>query len=134
MGELDDFLAATMGRQIAAETAMHHRDPEPRLAMWSTQDPVTLFGGGVARRTGRDEIARTFRWAATGIIPCRSFDYEVLVAGVSGDLAYTVGYEHTVLPSLEDYTLCVTFLYRREHGAWRIVHRHASYLTTEPNR
>ncbi len=44
MSELDDFLTTTLARQVAAEEAMHNGNPDPRLAMWSTRDPVTLFG------------------------------------------------------------------------------------------
>ena len=40
MSELDDFLT----RQVEAEKALINGDPGPRLAMWSTQDPVTVFG------------------------------------------------------------------------------------------
>ena len=37
MSDLDDFLAATLARQVEAEEAIHNGDPEPRLAMWSTR-------------------------------------------------------------------------------------------------
>jgi ketosteroid isomerase-like protein len=49
--------------------------------------------------------------------------------GVSGELADTMGYEHTAVSwdgtPLEPYTLRVTHVCRREDGEWRIVHRHA---------
>src|SRR5436305_3593115 len=41
MSELDDFLTTTLARQVEAEEAFHNGDVEPRLAMWSTRDPVT---------------------------------------------------------------------------------------------
>jgi ketosteroid isomerase-like protein len=53
---------------------------------------------------------------------------DIVAAGVSGDLAYTVGYEHTAVSidgvPAEPYTLRVTQIYRRELGEWKIVHRH----------
>ena len=56
-------------------------------------------------------------------------DFEVVAAGASGDLAYTVGYEHTTVSwdgiPLDPYTLRVTHVYRREDGEWKIIHRHA---------
>ncbi|HEV8163033.1 MAG TPA: nuclear transport factor 2 family protein [Actinomycetota bacterium] len=59
----------------------------------------------------------------------------MVAAGVSGDLAYTVGYEHTSASwdgvPMEPYTLRVTHAYRREDGDWKIVHRHADGLTVE---
>ncbi len=44
MSELDDFLTETLARQIEAEEALHNGDVTPRMQMWSTQDPVTVFG------------------------------------------------------------------------------------------
>jgi len=59
---------------------------------------------------------------------CESFGLEIIAAGASGDLAYTVGYEHTqatVEGVPQTYELRVTHVYRREDGEWKIVHRHA---------
>jgi len=97
--------------------------------LWSTQEPVTLFGAGGACRSGSDEVRRNFQTAVTQIVACRSFDYDLVAAGVGGELAYTVGYEHTSFDPgpVQDYTLRVTYLYRREDGEWKIVHRHGDY-------
>ena len=34
MSEVDEFVAATLPRQIEAEIALHEGDVEPRLAIW----------------------------------------------------------------------------------------------------
>ena len=47
--EIEDFLADMLPKQRAAEQSMHNGDVKPRLALWSHQDPVTLFG---AKLTG----------------------------------------------------------------------------------
>ena len=44
MSELDGFLTPTLARQLQAEQALCNGDPGPRLAMWSTQEPVTMLG------------------------------------------------------------------------------------------
>jgi hypothetical protein len=44
MSEVDDFVAEIHPRLIGELEALHNGDPRPRLAMWSTKDPVTLFG------------------------------------------------------------------------------------------
>jgi hypothetical protein len=44
MSELDDFLTPTLARQVTADEALHNGDPTPRLALWSTNDPVTVLG------------------------------------------------------------------------------------------
>jgi hypothetical protein len=61
MSELDDFRATVLPRQVEAETALHDGDPEPRLALWSARDPVTLFGAGSPRNSGRAEVSRVSR-------------------------------------------------------------------------
>ena len=90
---------------------------------------MTLFGGAApacpAARSGE------FPDGGDGIVPCRSFDYDLVAAG-GGELAYTVGYEHISFDPgpVQDYTLRVTYLYRRENGEWKIVHRHADVPPT----
>jgi len=57
-----------------------------------------------------------------------SSDIELVAADVSGDLAYTVHREITstsVNGQPRDYVLRVSQVYRREDGAWKVVHRHA---------
>ena len=58
-----------------------------------------------------------------------SYDLELVAADVVGDMAYTVGFEHTratVDGEARSYTLRVTQVYRREQGQWKVVHRHAN--------
>src|SRR3954470_12870056 len=64
MAEVDEFVAATIPRQIEAEIALHEGDVEPRLSMWSHDDPVTLFGAYGVAKQGWDELSATFRWLA----------------------------------------------------------------------
>ena len=129
MSELDDFLADILPRQISAEAAMHTGDPAPRLALWSQHEPVTLLGARVPHTRGRDEVSRISRWAASRFSGGTDYDLELLAAGVSGDLAYTVGLERCTVsidrgPVVANL-LRVTHVYRREDGVWKIVHRHA---------
>ncbi|HEX5440558.1 MAG TPA: nuclear transport factor 2 family protein [Ktedonobacterales bacterium] len=132
--ELDDFLATTLARQLAAEEALHNGDPEPRLAMWSSNDPVTVLGAAKNAR-GWDEVSQLFRWLGAEFSNCTSYRFDLIAAGVSGDLAYTVGYEHTAVSwegaPLEPYTLRVTHAYRREDGEWKIVHRHGDRVSSD---
>jgi ketosteroid isomerase-like protein len=134
MSDLDDFLATTLGRQIEAEEAIHNGDPGPRLAMWSTKDPVTVLGA-VRTASGWDEVSQLFGWLGTHFSDCTAYRFELVAAGVGGDPASTVGYEHTSASwdgvPLEPYTLRVTHAYRREDGEWRIVHRHADAISAD---
>jgi ketosteroid isomerase-like protein len=126
--KVDEFLAEVMPRLTAADTALHNGDAELRKALWSRTEPVTVFGAAVSR-TGWPAIGATFDWLGTTFSDCQSFDYEVVAAGVSGDLGYIVGIEHTTASiggaPPAPYSLRVTTVLRREAGEWRVVHRHA---------
>ncbi|HVD15697.1 MAG TPA: nuclear transport factor 2 family protein [Actinomycetota bacterium] len=134
MTDLDDFLAEIHPRLVAELGALHNGDPKPRLEMWSTRDPVTLFGAAMGG-SGWDEVSRIFHSIASRWSDCTDQRVEILAAGVSGELAYTVGFEHTSVSvdgvPAEPYTLRVTQVYRREHGEWKVVHRHADQVLTE---
>jgi ketosteroid isomerase-like protein len=126
--ELDEFLTSGLKRQIDADFAIHDGDPAPRIDQWSHTAPITIFGAHVPLVTGWPEAEETFHWLAGRFSHCCHFDVELVAAEVSGDLAYTVGFEHSecsleggpVIPRV----LRVTQIYRRENGEWRIVHRH----------
>jgi ketosteroid isomerase-like protein len=126
--EVDDFLAATMPRLNEVEIALHNGDAGPRIAMWSHNDPVTVFGAAL-NRAGWTEIGAIFERLGSSFSNCTSYQNEVVAAGASGDLAYIVAFEHTTA-SLngeppEPYVLRVTTVFRREDGEWKVVHRHA---------
>ena len=135
MSELDDFLTPTLARQLEAEKALINGDPGPRLAFWSTQEPVTIFG---ADRTtiGSEEVTQAFHWLVTRFSDLTDYRFELVAAGASGDLAYTLGYEHFTVSidggPAAPHTLRVTHLYRREDGEWKIIHRHADRPPTGP--
>ena len=128
MNDVDAFKATIVPLLHDDIVGLYSGDIAPRLALWSPNEPVTLFGAELTGR-GWDEIGPAFeRLAAsfTGSQPC---EYEVLAAGASGDLGYVVAIEHSVAASYggepEKYALRVTTIFRRENGAWKVVHRHA---------
>ena len=134
MSDVDDFLAEIHPRLVTELQALHNGDPGPRLAMWSTKDPLTVLGA-VRSASGREEVSQLFRWLGAHFSDCTAYRFELVAAGVSGDLAYSVGYEHTSVSwdsvPMEPYTLRVTHAYRREDGEWRIVHRHGDSLSVD---
>ena len=134
MTDVDKFLAEIHPRLVEELRALHNGDPRPRLAMWSTRDPVTLFGAGMSGR-GPAEVSRIFHTIASRWSDCTDQRVEILAAGVSGDLAYTVELEHTSVSidgvPVEPYTLRVTQVYRREDGEWKVVHRHGDQISID---
>jgi len=135
MNELNDFLMTVIPIQEKAEEAIHNGDAGPRLKMWSTKDPVTLFGAWGPCKSGSDEVIRISQWVASRFSNCTRYSFEIVTAGVSGDMAYTVGYEHSIRSvdggPAEPSTLRVTHIYRRENGEWKIVHRHGDVLPVD---
>jgi ketosteroid isomerase-like protein len=134
--DLQKFLDSVVPRQEAADDALHNGDAEPRKQLWSREDPVTVLGAFGVAASGGAEVSKTFDWVASQFTKCESFRLEVIAAGVSGDLAYTVGYEHSRVSRndgpVQSNRLRVTHVYRRENGEWKIVHRHGDGLGSEP--
>ena len=127
VSDRDDFVAWTQGRLRAAETALHNGDPGPRLAIWSTREPVSVLGAWRSA-VGQEELRELFHSLAETFSKCTSHVYEVVAADVVGEMAYTAGYERTqvsVNGEPRGYVLRVTQLYRREEGEWKVAHRHA---------
>jgi ketosteroid isomerase-like protein len=127
MSELDEFLSWVETRQREAEVGLLNGDAEPRLAIWSRNDPVTLLGAWFSA-TGWEDVSSTFQRLGSVFSDCTSYERDIIAAGVSGDLAYTVGYERitvSVNGTPSPHTLRATHVYRREEGEWKVVHRHA---------
>ena len=135
MSELDDFRSDFLARQTAAEEAILHGDPEPRMKLWTRNDPVTVYGAAGVNRSGWDEVSDVFRWIAGRFSNVSEFSYDVEVADVSGDMAYTIGFERFTGSidgrPVDSHTVRVTHVYRREDGDWKIVHRHGDNAPTE---
>jgi ketosteroid isomerase-like protein len=136
MPDVQEFLDTFVQQQEEADAALHAGDPEPRRRLWSRQDPVTVLGALGIVSNGWEECDRTFEFVASRFSNCERFRLEVIAAGVSGDLAYTVGYEH-ILASMDGgpvspSRLRVTHVYRRENGEWKIAHRHGDALEDNP--
>jgi ketosteroid isomerase-like protein len=133
--EVQRFLEEVVPRQQAADDVIHRGDPGPRKALWSHEDPVTVFGAAGVVASGWAECRQVFEWLAEMFTGCESFELGIVAAGVSGDLAYTVGYEHSVVSReggpMRPNALRVTHVYRRENGEWKIVHRHGDGLETD---
>ena len=106
-------------------------------ALWSRGDDVTLSGGlGGAIEKGWAGVERRLDWVGTQFSKGTN-RIDRVVATVSGDFAYVVQAEHlryTVPGQSSETTRSyrVTMIFRKESGAWRIVHRHADTQTQKP--
>ena len=106
---------------------LHNGDPGPRLAIWSTREPVSVLGA--ARSAfGQEAVRDLFHSLGDVFSNCTSHVYEIVAADVLGDMAFTAGYERTqasINGEAREYVLRATQIYRREDGAWKVAHRHA---------
>jgi ketosteroid isomerase-like protein len=131
MSDRDEFLAWVHGPLHDAELALHGGNPEPRRALWSPNEPVTVLGAWRNAR-GPAEVDQLFTALGKSFSNCTSYTMDVLACDVIGEMAYTVALEHTsasVNGEPRTYTLRATQVYRREDGQWRIAHRHADTVT-----
>ncbi len=127
VSDRDDFVAWTQSRLRGAETALHNGDPGPRLAIWSTREPVSVLGAWRSA-VGQEAVRDLFHYLADTFSNCTSHVYEIVAADVVGDMAFTAGYERTqasINGEPRRYVLRVTQVYRREDGDWKVAHRHA---------
>lgn len=130
MAQTDAFLADMLPRFRKAYRALCGGDVEPWAAIWSTRDPVTLFGAA-GSATGTEEVRSVQDWVADHFAGLVDEEQELVASGASGDLAYTVSYEHKTVSAPDGrnvtYTLRTTHVFRREDGEWKIVHRHGDH-------
>jgi ketosteroid isomerase-like protein len=128
MTEREEFVHWLQTVLTDAERALHDGDPGPRRAIWSRHEPVTVLGAW-QNATGQQELDALFDRLGQTFSYCTAYELELLEAEVHGDLAYSVGLEHTsasVDGVPRTYTLRATQVYRREDGTWKVAHRHGS--------
>jgi ketosteroid isomerase-like protein len=109
-------------------------DPEPDKRLYSRRDDVTLanpFGPPVR---GWQEVEATIERAASQIRDGEVRGFERVSKVATAELAYLVEIERaqaTVGGATERASIALraTTIFRREAGAWRIVHRHADPIT-----
>jgi ketosteroid isomerase-like protein len=122
----EEFIEWTQSRLRDAEAALHNGDAEPRLALWSSREPVSVLGAWRSA-TGQEEVRDLFRMLAETFSDCTSHVYDIVSTEVIGDMAFTAGYERTqasINGERRRYVLRVTQIYRREDGEWKVAHRH----------
>jgi ketosteroid isomerase-like protein len=132
MDDNETFAAEAVALLQAEVEALHAGDAGPRLALWSRREPITLLGAWLSAR-GWAETDAVFQRLIDTFGGSAGTEYEVLAAECSGDLGYVVGLEHSRAVVIRDeaprdYTLRVTTVFRREHGEWKVVHRHGDEL------
>jgi ketosteroid isomerase-like protein len=123
-----------LAERAAATAAFFNGDPEPWKAMASHTPAITMFGGFGGCEQGWDAVADRYTWAAAANAEGQ-VAVELIACHVAGEMAYTVAIErgHVRAAGATDAApkaLRVTEIFRKEDGAWCLVHRHADPLVT----
>ena len=109
----------------------------PWKELASHGEDVTIMGAWGAAETGWTQANTRYDWAAARFHPSGArVHVQYLSSGESGDIAYTVAIERSIVqvagePRAAPMALRVTHLFRKEHGRWRMIHRHADPLMTK---
>ena len=72
MSERDEFLEWATSRLRDAEEALHNGDAAPRLAIWSRNEPVSVFGAWKSAN-GQEEVRGLFRHLEAIFSDCTSY-------------------------------------------------------------
>ncbi|OLP60290.1 hypothetical protein BJF93_15130 [Xaviernesmea oryzae] len=124
-----NFKQFLLQREKAAEAYV--RGDTTLLDALSTQaDPATFFGPSGTTVKGAKAVTKDYGDGANTFQPGAETHFEILQSAAGGDVAYWAGYQHataSMSPGAppQSLKLRVTELYRREHGEWKLVHRHA---------
>ena len=121
-----------LATRLTADIQLLNGDARPTQALFSRRDDATLLGAAGGFTKGGEDTAERLGWVAAQSVGGTTV-YEYVAIGVTDDMAYTVSIQRgdqlfagadTAMQS----ELRVTEIYRREDGAWRLVHRHADPL------
>ena len=133
--QADDFDRFMTQREEAAR-AYVRGEAAPLGALVARASPATFFGPGGGAQQGADDVAARYARDAAVFEAGGTTRFEVLHRAASDDVAYWTGFQHAVarMHGKEvPMKLRVTEVFRREDGAWKLVHRHADALA-EPTR
>jgi len=105
-------------------------NPKPYLELWSHADDVSLMGGVGGHQVGIAAVTELLT-AAARTLNYTTWNADTLVADFGETRGFTVELEHLTREidgETEEMSLRATTVYRREDGAWRVVHRHGDGL------
>jgi ketosteroid isomerase-like protein len=130
VSQTDDSFEAFLAERPAVGQAHVSGDSEPLTAISTARDPATFFSPTGGYVSGAAAVLATNQAGATDFRPGSHSEFEIFHAGSSGELGYLVGIQHADVliadqPDPVSMHLRITELYRREDGAWKLIHRHA---------
>lgn len=130
----DSSFQTFLRRWEDAQSRFLNGDPTLWKQNSSQEEDATIFGAFGGHEKGWKEVGPRYDWAASQYKQSGARkQVEYLNIDVSGDLAFTVSIERDAVQignqtKPEARALRVTQVFRRESGAWKLLHRHADPL------
>ena len=131
----DSSMQAFLPQWEAAQARFINGDPTLWKQNASHRDDATVLGAFGGYEKGWKDVGPRYDWASSQFKESGAkMKVEYLNTGISGDLAFTVSIERQEEVRLGDQhkptprALRVTQIFRREDGAWKLLHRHADSL------
>jgi ketosteroid isomerase-like protein len=114
-------------------TAFVNGDPTPLREISTSADPATFYGPGGGIEQGAAHVLAVNEAGSRQFQRGGSTELEVLHYAANGDLGYWTGWQHASVRTAgatepTPMKLRVTEIFRRENGAWKLIHRHADPL------
>lgn len=130
-----DF-AQALEENHQAQNAIVRGDPEPRKALFSRAEDVTLASPIGPPVRGRAQVEAALDRAAAQVREGEPVQFQLISQVVTDQLAYVVEIERwhgKVGNSQEVLPLAIrsTTVFRREEGQWKVCHRHADPITSD---
>jgi ketosteroid isomerase-like protein len=123
----EDEVRDASSKFYAALNRMANGDAGPLTGVWSHSATVTTMHPIGGREVGWDQVRKSWEQVAQ-LSSGGQVELADQAIRVAGDLAYELGVERGRLTLAgQEVTIDhrVTNIYRREAGAWKIVHHHA---------
>lgn len=128
-----------MEERKKAGSAYVNGDAGPVLSLTTAADPSSFYGPGGGHIEGASKVRSSHEDGAKAFADGSWTELEVLHADASGDLAYWTGLQHAKVhfkgrDGEVPMKLRITELFRREGGAWKMIHRHADPMGDEQKK
>ena len=126
-----------MKQRETAASAYVSGDAAPVGRLVTQDNPATFFGPMGGYVEGAKKVWATHEHGAEQFQAGGENKLEILHMGASDGIAYWVGLQHAVVhmgksAKATPMSLRVTEVFRRNDGEWKLIHRHADMLASEP--